>query len=225
MHASIQLSHISKSVTQGKEHITILHNISYTFEQSTSYAIKGISGSGKSTLLSIIAGFTEPTTGTVSFNAKSVQSMNKEEYARYIQQAIGIVFQHAYLIPELSVVENVLIKSIITNQTQQYKKRALELLDRVGLAHRATERPYILSGGEQQRVAIIRALLMKPLFLIADEPTSHLDQETGNLITHLLQEFQQSEQVGLIIATHDSTLAERMQHTLSLISGNLCHVS
>jgi ABC-type lipoprotein export system ATPase subunit len=222
--AQIQLSHVSKTVAQGNDTLTILNNISYTFEQKYSYAIKGVSGSGKSTLLSIIAGFTEPTSGTVLFNNRVLQSMSKKDYQEYIQQSIGIVFQHAYLIPELTVLENVLLKSIITNQQELYKTRALELLDRVGLSHKTHERPFVLSGGEQQRIAIIRALLMRPTFLIADEPTSHLDHETGRVIINLLQEFHTEENVGLIMSTHDEGLASLMNHSLSLKSGSLCHV-
>lgn len=223
-HDQIQLSHVSKFVAQGNESLPVLHDTNYTFEQQQSYAITGVSGSGKSTLVSIIAGFTEPTSGTVLFNNQSLNVMTKNEYEIYIQKHVGIIFQHAYLIPELTVLENVLLKSIITNQQERYKTRALELLERVGLLHKANERPFVLSGGEQQRIAIIRALLTRPSFLIADEPTSHLDQETGLRIINLMLEFHTQENIGLIISTHDTTLADKMDHCIALKSGSLCLV-
>ncbi len=221
--AHIKLNHISKSINQGDSStLEILNDISYTFDQEKSYAIKGISGSGKSTLMSIIAGFTKPSSGTVSFNNRDLNSMNKTEYEYYIQQSVGIIFQQAYLIPELTVLENVLLKAIITNEQDSYTSRAIQLLHRVGLAHKADERPIVLSGGEQQRVAIVRALLNRPQFLLADEPTSHLDPHTGQTIIDLLLEFHAQENVGLIISTHDDALARKMDRCISLKSGSLC---
>jgi ABC-type lipoprotein export system ATPase subunit len=221
---SIRLSHITKSFRSGGSTITVLQDITTVFQRDTMYSIMGNSGTGKSTLLYILAGFEEPTSGIMFFNERSHSTLSKQEKALFLRRSMGFIFQTPYLLAELSVVENVMVKGLIEGQPYQVAhNHALELLACVGLSSKAYAVPSTLSGGEQQRVSIARALFNKPQFLLADEPTAHLDKKTGKQIIDLLCTYQRLWGMGLIIASHDPAIAYHAHQVLSLENGILWH--
>lgn len=211
-----------KEFHQGRDTISVLRGISHDFEQGMSYAVTGVSGTGKSTLLSLLAGLDRPTSGAVFFNDENIFSFSPLQHSRFLQNNIGIIFQSPTLIPELTVLENVMLKGMIAEDNdQETKEYAHELLKKIGIAHAAERMPAALSGGQQQRVAIARALLKKPSFLLADEPTAHLDEEHKEAVIDLLLELVEDAQAGLIVSTHDQALAFRMKKVLQLHDGFL----
>ncbi len=211
-----------KTFTQGSEHITILDHVTYTFEQGRSYTLKGASGSGKSTLLHLLAGIEKPTGGSIYFNNKNLALFSSAEQASFLQSGVSLIFQTPCLINELSVLENTMLKGLIRGSSYaQAAQKAEELLEKVGLAHKSTLLPAVLSGGEQQRVALARALFSEPAFILADEPTAHLDKRTKEHIIELLLLCQQDQSMGLIIASHDEEVIQAFQTTLTLEKGIL----
>jgi ABC-type lipoprotein export system ATPase subunit len=200
----------------------VLRDISITFEQGKTYAISGVSGTGKSTLMHLLSGFDKPSAGAVFFNTKNIAHFSAAERAHFLNQSIGHVFQQPYLIRELSVLENIMTPGLIMGSSLlTARPRAQELLEAVGLAECADRRPSSLSGGQQQRVALARALFNQPAFLLADELTGNLDKETGRNIMSFLLKLQQQFHMGVIISTHDTYVAESMQHTFRLEQGEL----
>jgi ABC-type lipoprotein export system ATPase subunit len=219
--ATLVLDKISKSF-HGETEICLFKNISYTFMQSQSYAIVGVSGTGKSTLIQILAGLEQPSLGKVIYNGQSITSLSPLEYQRFLHNDIGLVFQFPYLIRELSVIENVMIKGLIAHRPYvECQDEAQHLLERVGLFHKASMMPATLSGGEQQRVALARALMLKPAFLLADEPTAHLDEATRMVIVDLIKNCGQEWDMGIILSTHDRAVASCMNSLLEIHEGQL----
>lgn len=200
-----------ENLNKNFDKMNILKNMSLEFDSNYSYGIIGASGSGKSTFLSLISGLDTPTSGNIYFNGVSLISLNKQEKAMLLNKNIGLVFQQPYLLSELSVLENVIIKELInSNYKSNLIELGLNLLEFVGLESKASLYPNILSGGEQQRVAIARALFNKPQFLIADEPTAHLDSETSANIINLLKSSHKEWGLGLIIASHDPSIIKEL---------------
>lgn len=206
---------VTKTVFLGTEKITLLPAMSFTLKKGESLAIIGRSGSGKSTLLGILAGLDTPSTGNVVLAGHAVEQLNEDERAAVRAAHVGFVFQSFQLLNNLTALENVMLPLELKNHAQP-RKQAIELLERVGLAHRLTHYPTQLSGGEQQRVAIARAFAAEPDILFADEPTGNLDTHTGTAITELLFKLNQEQGTTLVLVTHDHTLAQRCQHQLSL---------
>jgi len=220
--AVIKIVDIKKAFQQGSIGTEILKGISYTFEQGQTYALTGSSGAGKSTLIHIIAGLDEPTEGHVLLNDIDLAHVTEEQKEIFFSDVIGLVFQQPYLIKELSVLENVMLKGLIENEDREFcKKRGEELLKLVGLEDKGESRPSALSGGQQQRVALARALFSKPAFLIADEPTGNLDESTGAAIVDLLLKYQHEWGMGIIICSHDTYVANKMEHQVRLRDGRL----
>ena len=220
--ATIKIDDIKKSFKQGPITTEVLKGISYTFEQGQTYALTGSSGAGKSTLIHIIGGLDEPTVGQVFLNDIDIANISAEQKEIFFSDVIGLVFQQPYLIKELSVLENVMLKGLIENEDRKLcKQRGQELLDSVGLGDKGNYRPSALSGGQQQRIALARALFNKPAFLIADEPTGNLDEATGASIVDLLLEYQKEWGMGIIICSHDAYVAQRMEHNVRLHDGKL----
>jgi lipoprotein-releasing system ATP-binding protein len=218
----LETKQLKKSFGHGSNKIEVLHGISVTFKQSNTYAITGISGSGKSTFMHLLAGLDSPTHGTVAFNHKNLQTLSITEKEDFLNRSIGLVFQQPYLMYELSVLENVMLKGLIAgDNSTQAKERARNLLARVGLEHKAHQHPASLSGGQQQRISLVRALFNKPAFLLADEPTGSLDHETGKLIVDLLLQVQKEWSMGLIISSHDPYVAQMMKTVLHMQDGLL----
>ena len=199
--------------------VRVLRDISFTFGAGASVAITGPSGSGKSTLLHLIGMLDEPSSGRVTINNVNPFDLSERELARYRNTLIGFVFQEHHLLPQYSVLENVLVPRLAFKRTSSAAPRAHELLKRVGLTHRLTHRPGELSGGERQRVAIARALINRPDIILCDEPTGNLDNVTAETVMNLLFEMHRVEQNILIVVTHNLEFASRFQHHLRLAEG------
>ena len=199
--------------------VQVLRDISFAFNAGASVAITGPSGSGKSTLLHLIGMLDEPSSGRVTINNVNPFDLSERELARYRNALTGFVFQEHHLLPQYSVLENVLVPRLAFKRTSSAAPRAHELLKRVGLTHRLTHRPGELSGGERQRVAIARALINRPDILLCDEPTGNLDNVTAETVMNLLFEMHRVEQNILIVVTHNLEFASRFQHHLRLAEG------
>jgi lipoprotein-releasing system ATP-binding protein len=223
MHNAILATHnLSKRFKQGTQEITVLKDINAIFVQKKSYAITGISGSGKSTFMHILAGLDYPTAGAVVFNDTSLQTLSAAQREQFLNKSIGLVFQSAYLIKELSVTENIIIPGLISGLTRnECEKKAIDLLKKIDLLDKKDSKIGELSGGQQQRVAIARALFNEPAFLIADEPTSNLDLATGKNIIDLLLLCHKELNMGIIISSHDEYVTEKMDAIYQLSNGNL----
>lgn len=219
---AIIIDKLHKEFLQATKKLNVLSNIDATFNQGSSYAITGVSGSGKSTLLHILGGLEKPTSGTVHFNDHNLYTLKQKTKERLLNQSIGFVFQFHYLIKELTVLENVMMKALIAGSSLlQAKEDARELLDHIGLTDKVNAYPTQLSGGEQQRVSIARALINKPAFLLADEPTGNLDADNAQRIVDLFRHFQEEYAMGLIICTHDQAVYTKMQTIMHLHEGVL----
>jgi ABC-type lipoprotein export system ATPase subunit len=220
--AEISLEQVKKTFVQGVTTLDVLSGLNVQFQQGFSYAITGVSGSGKSTLLHLLAGIDTPTEGRVLLNGHDLATLNPAMREQILHKTIGLVFQLPYLIAELSVIENVMLKGLIDGHAAAAsRKHAMDLLEMVGLAAHAERDPASLSGGQQQRVAIARAIFNKPAFLIADEPTGNLDEVTGNAIVRLLLLCQTEWKMGVIVSTHNVTVAEQMDVGFELSDGRL----
>lgn len=199
--------------------VQVLRDISFAFDAGASVAITGPSGSGKSTLLHLIGMLDEPSSGRVTINNVNPFDLSERELARYRNALTGFVFQEHHLLPQYSVLENVLVPRLAFKRTSSAAPRAHELLKRVGLTHRLGHRPGELSGGERQRVAIARALINRPDIILCDEPTGNLDNVTAETVMNLLFEMHRVEQNILIVVTHNLEFASRFQHHLRLAEG------
>ncbi|MCL4704476.1 ABC transporter ATP-binding protein [bacterium] len=222
---SLQLINIYKNFGNGTRNIEVLRDVSFTMQQGESLAILGPSGSGKSTLLHLIGTLDQPSSGTIAINGASPFSLSEPELAKFRNQVIGFVFQDHHLLPQYSVLENVLLPALaFKSASQDMEKRGRMLLERVGLGARLEHRPAELSGGERQRVAIARALINRPSLLLCDEPTGNLDRNTANAVASLLFELHRDEQNILIAVTHSLDLAGRFQQRFELREGTCAAV-
>jgi ABC-type lipoprotein export system ATPase subunit len=220
-----ELNSVTKKFTHMQGCTTILDSVSYRFDKGCSYAIMGPSGVGKSTLLYLLAGFEPCTRGHITYGGKNISGMAQKsisEYERFLQTSLGLVFQAPCLVPELSSIENVSLKGLISGMPfKECRERAKKLLQRVGLADVVEQPITTLSGGQQQRVALARALFLSPDFLLLDEPTAHVDAATAQDIIMLLQEFQKTDGLGIIVVCHDIVLAQAMDYILTIKDGKL----
>ncbi len=222
MEKKLILSDVYKSYCQGDMIVPVLKGVSATFEQGKSYAITGVSGSGKSTLIHLLAGLDAPTKGTVIYGTEDINALSEAKKSIFLNKTIGLVFQYPYLIKELTVLENVMIKGLIAGQEAKASAReGRELLRNVGLESKANAYPGQLSGGQQQRVALARALKNRPQFLLADEPTGNLDPQTAQRILDLITQAQKEWGMGLIISSHDTFVTERMETVYEMVDGSL----
>ncbi len=207
----------------GQTLIRAVNGISLEVAAGEFVALLGASGSGKSSLLNLIAGLDRPTSGTIAVQGRDLASMSPEELARYRRHTVGMVFQAFNLVPTMTLLENVELPMRFAEVDRgERAARAREALDRVGLAARMPHRPVELSGGEQQRAAIARALVNRPSLLLADEPTGNLDSRTGEQIMDYLRECHEIEGLTVLLVTHERPLAERYaQRILTLADGRL----
>ena len=203
--------------------LLVLNDVSLELARGESLAIVGPSGSGKSTLLHIIGTLDRPTSGSVALNGQDLATLDDQQLAAVRNRQIGFVFQAHYLLPQCTVLENVLVPTLATADATRdgASERAERLLKRVGLGERMSHRPGELSGGERQRVAVVRALINQPQLLLADEPTGSLDQTSARELGQLLLDLNHEEGVTLIIVTHARELAQRMARVLELKQGRL----
>jgi putative ABC transport system ATP-binding protein len=216
----IQLTDVSRTVTSGAGLLTILHSTTLSIARGRSVAITGPSGSGKSTLLGLIAGLDAPTTGRILLDGTDITALGEEPLARLRGEKVGIVFQFFHLIPSLTAFENVLVPMEIAGAPNA-AARASALLADVGLTGRGHHYPSQLSGGEQQRIAIARALANDPPILLADEPTGNLDSATGRQVIELLVAMHRERGRTLVFVTHDPDLASETDETLMLRDGRI----
>jgi ABC-type lipoprotein export system ATPase subunit len=220
----IQLVDVTKryeGVAESASH-EVLKGVSFSVAAGESVAIAGPSGSGKSTLLNLIGTLDSPTSGKVFFDGKDLTELREIDLAAFRNQEIGFVFQAHHLLPQCNVLENVLVPTLAgrgKGNRESAEARARRLLERVGLADRITHRPGQLSGGECQRVAVVRSLINEPRLLLADEPTGSLDRSMAEELGRLLVELNREEEVTLVVVTHSESLASRMGRTLRLSEG------
>lgn len=206
----LELSHVRKEYVTGRGALPILEDINLTLERGDAMAIMGPSGSGKSTLLYLLGGLEPPTAGTIMLDGENPYTLAEKELASFRNRHIGFVFQDHHLLPQCTVLENVLLPTIVAPLTGiDYEARARSLLARVGLAERIDHRPAELSGGEKQRVALARALVTEPRMLLCDEPTGNLDQESAGVVATLLLDLHQQLRTILVVVTHSDELAAR----------------
>lgn len=218
----IILKCVSKSYYKQTGSFEVLHSINMVFNQGNTAIITGESGCGKSTLLHILAGLESPTSGSVWFEDINLTRLTEPERTTWRKHCLGLVFQFPYLIREFSVLENVMLPGLIAGkESEEIEHYAVYLLAQVGLRNKALSRPCVLSGGEQQRVALARALFNKPAFLLADEPTAHLDRVRANEISTLLLDIQEQYTMGLIIVSHDECLLSISSDRFLLSNGIL----
>ena len=222
----LELVHVGKSFpsAQDTNGVRVLKDISLKIEKAQSLVIVGPSGCGKSTLLNIIGALDRPTSGQVLFDDLDLASLDDKQLAQIRNRQIGFVFQLHHLLPQCTVLENVLVPTLADKShppRPEVHTRAVELLERVGLREFLLRRPGELSGGQRQRVAVVRALINKPRLLLADEPTGSLDKEASENIADLLIELNRSEQVALIVVTHSLELAARIGNVMELRDGLL----
>jgi ABC-type lipoprotein export system ATPase subunit len=224
----LELMNVCKSYPSAAGDVPVLDNINLTVESGQSLSIMGPSGSGKTTLLNLMGGLDKPSSGRVMLEHKNLTLLRNGELARLRNSRIGFVFQLHYLLPQCTVLENVLLPTLAVHQSRTEKenayKRALALLERTGMGRYTDARPGELSGGQRQRAAVVRALIQKPALLLADEPTGSLDADTAEQITELLLELNQSESVALVIASHSEKLALKTQRRFQLQKAALTEI-
>jgi lipoprotein-releasing system ATP-binding protein len=216
----LELHDVHKSFAAGDDTVDVLRGVSFRVSPGEAVAVTGPSGSGKSTLLHLIGTLDRPESGTVTIDERQVHGLPESELARFRNDTIGFVFQDHHLLPQYSVLENVLVPTLaFTDKREGAEERAREILERVGLTHRLTHRPAQLSGGERQRTAVARALINRPRLLLCDEPTGSLDGATARSVASLLLELHEEAADILIVVTHSLELAGMCRRRLELREG------
>jgi lipoprotein-releasing system ATP-binding protein len=217
----LEISRVAKQYPSARGPLTVLSDVSLGLRRGEAAAIMGPSGAGKSTLLYIAGGLEPPTAGTVTLDGADPYQLGEKELAAFRNRKIGFVFQDHCLLPQCSVLENVLVPTLVGDADSDAPGRARELLDQVGLADRVDHRPSELSGGEKQRVALARALIRRPHLLLCDEPTGNLDEASAEMVADLLMELHARQQTMLIVVTHSAALAARFPLRYELRHANL----
>jgi lipoprotein-releasing system ATP-binding protein len=218
----LELTDIYMSYKHNGNTIDVLKGINITINQGDTLAVIGASGVGKSTLLNIMGALERPTGGQVKFRGRNIADIDESGLCNLRNKEIGFVFQFHHLLPEFNALENTIMPALISRMgMKEAKERAEKILKHVGLANRLNHRIGELSGGEQQRVAIARSLMMKPRLLLADEPTGNLDRNTGKEIVDLLLQIREEEGLSMVIVTHNQQLAENMTKVLEIVDGKL----
>jgi len=216
---TISMKEVKKSF--GAQATPVLKGISAEIKTGEMVSITGRSGSGKSTLLYIISSLDRPTSGDVLIDDKSLFQLNSKDLHRFRNLKMGFVFQFHHLLPELTAIENILMPAMKTKSTEEHRKFAMEIIEEFGLTDRADSLPSQLSGGEQQRVAVARALIMQPTYLFADEPTGNLDSVNGLLVMNLFKRINKELGTTIIYVTHDQEFARMSSRQINLADGTL----
>ena len=217
----LRVSGVGKSYPSPQGDVPVLSDVSLSLAPGDAAAIMGPSGSGKSTLLYLLGALEPPTTGTVTLDGTNPFTLPAKELAAFRNKEIGFVFQDHCLLPQCSVLENVLVPTLVGKNEAASDAHARRLVEQVGLAHRITHLPGQLSGGEKQRVALARALVRRPRLLLCDEPTGNLDRASADAVASLLFELQKQQQAILIVVTHSADLAARFPIRFDLIDRKL----
>jgi lipoprotein-releasing system ATP-binding protein len=211
---------VHKSFEAETQRVDVLRGVSFEIDAGRALAVTGPSGSGKSTLLHLIGGLDRPSSGSIEIGGQDPYALSEPELARFRNRTVGFVFQEHHLLPQYSVLENVLLPTLaFPGDRQDSAGRARELLERVGLSHRLEHRPAELSGGERQRVAVARALINRPSLMLCDEPTGSLDQAAADAVASLLFEMHGGEGNVMICVTHSLSLAARFERRFELRDG------
>lgn len=218
----LRAENIVKKYGKGHTELTVLDGLGFEYAEGEIIGVYGASGSGKSTFLHIIGGLDRPEAGCVFFESENIYTYSEKKLAEYRNKTIGFVFQFYHLLPEFSAEENVMMPCLIAGVPSfDAKRRAIVALEKTGLCGRRLHRPSELSGGEQQRVAISRAIVMGPKILLADEPTGNLDKSTGTEVINVLRDLNRNEGMGIVMVTHDNSLVSKMDRKLELKDGKL----
>jgi len=212
---------LTKTYASPSGPLTVLENVSFTLAPGEAAAVMGPSGSGKSSLLYILGGLEKPTSGIVRVGSEDVHALPPDALARFRNARVGFVFQDHCLLPQCTVLENVLVPTLVGSADPNAPQRARRLLDQVGLGARLDHRPAALSGGEKQRVAIARALIREPQVVLCDEPTGNLDAESADRAAELLLSLHREQKTVLLVVTHSDALARRFQKVWRLERGAL----
>jgi len=219
---------VEKAYRKGDHQVPVLHGVDISVHKGEFLSIVGQSGSGKSTLLHLLGLLDAPDVGEVQLDGQRIDDLSERTRDELRNRVFGFVFQFYHLLPELSLMENVLVPLMIRHsiwgywqRRREYQDRAREMIDRVGLGHRLTHRPSELSGGEMQRAAIARSLVARPEILLADEPTGNLDQGTGRGIIELMAKLNEQERLTIIMVTHDQLIAAEAHRTVKLREGRI----
>ena len=218
---SLEVHNLTRDYPTRSGPLSVLRGVDLALQRGQSLAVMGPSGSGKSTLLYIIGTLDAPTAGTVRLDGVDPFALSERDLAAFRNSKVGFVFQDHHLLPQCSVLENVLIPTLVSGNDPGVRERAAKLLGRVGLSARLDHRPAELSGGERQRVAVARALILRPALLLADEPTGNLDRTSGRAVGALLLEVAREEDAILIAVTHSAELAGTFPRTLLMDDGKL----
>ena len=223
----IELKDIVKTFPVGDDEITILHGISLNIQKGEFVSIVGPSGNGKSTLLNMVTGIDRPTGGEVIVSGRPVHAMRENELAKWRGQEVGIIFQFFQMLPSLSLLQNVVLPMEFANKFKrsERRERAMDLLELVGLADQANKLPSMVSGGQQQRAAIARALATDPALLIADEPTGNLDAKTAGQVFDLFVHLIEEQGKTMLMVTHDQELANQIPRKVEIVNGVIAHDS
>ncbi|MDF1739763.1 MAG: ABC transporter ATP-binding protein [Verrucomicrobiales bacterium] len=217
--SAVEAQEVFRTFEIGDNRIEVLKGVTLVAKPGEKLFLVGPSGAGKTSLLYTLAGLEKPNQGDVIINGRSLYKLSRREQANVRNSSMGYVFQSFFLLPELTAMENVMVPAMIRGR--KGKERALELLEKVGLADRAHHLPTELSGGEQQRVAIARSLMNNPAIIFADEPTGNLDTKTGVAVMDLLMDLVDEQERTLIVVTHDSALAEVGDRKVTLVDGRI----
>ncbi|MBE39790.1 MAG: ATP-binding protein [Acidobacteria bacterium] len=212
----LEVSNLSKTYPAPSGQLSVLSNVSIAMQRGESASIMGPSGSGKSTLLYILGALEPPTSGQVFLDGDDPFTLSPRALAEFRNRAIGFVFQDHLLLPQCTVIENVLLPTLVGDPLPDGHARARDLLDRVGLSERLNYRPAELSGGEKQRVALARALIRHPPLVLCDEPTGNLDRESADTVASLLLTLHREQQTVLVVVTHNQAIADRFAQKLEL---------
>jgi lipoprotein-releasing system ATP-binding protein len=219
---SLRVEHLSKDYPTRSGPLPVLRDVTLEMQRGESLAVMGPSGSGKSTLLHVLGTLDRPSAGTVRLDSTDPFALSEPDLADFRNGHIGFVFQDHYLLPQCSVLENVLIPTLVGQEDRaEAESWARQLLDRVGLGQRLDHRPAELSGGERQRVAVARALIRRPVLLLADEPTGNLDRRTAQAVGQLLLELHREQQTILVVVTHSAELARQFPRQMEMGDGTL----
>ena len=216
----LECSHVAKSYALGKSSVPVLQDVNLQLFKGSWNAILGASGSGKTTLLNLLGTLETPSSGEIIFNGRKYSDMSRRESSFFRAEKIGFVFQSYQLLPELNILENVMLHGMLNGMSKKIaNEKAVQLLSEVGLADRLKHRPSEMSGGEQQRAAIARALLNSPELLLADEPTGNLDRKNGEAILELFKELHHKEKCTIVMITHSNTVASLAENIFTLENG------
>ena len=220
MNKLLKISKVNLSYNTDNNLIKVLQDVSLEVYHKDTVSIVGESGSGKTSLIMLIGGLEKATSGKIQFKEFEISKLNEDQISEIRRKNIGIVFQSFYLIPNYTALENVSL-TLEINRISNPEQKAKDMLSRFGLSQRLNNLPSQLSGGEQQRVAIARSIVMKPQLILADEPTGNLDSENSNLISKILFDYVNEEQASLIVATHDDKLASQAKRKIKIKDGRI----